>query len=173
MATWDQKPTSYQTVYIYIQQKVPSRKESAGRLKTDEHKFDLWLKSLPAMAERCRDWEHNSRCKDRGETSDSSLRANPILCSCGFGKVGRELNEDDRKGLSRHITPVAIALIFPSIYLDLARRQPFMDNIMKMKKKIYGVQGKSKLKYDACDKEVSGERKCGDCEDTWYCSRGW
>ena len=85
----------------------------------------LWKRMLPALAERCRTWNHKSTCEyqSRGAPLSTEEGQSP-LCSCGEGIVsGAELAKLGSKEwapFAKYAIRIAIAPIFPVPYLELS-----------------------------------------------------
>ncbi|KAI9763494.1 MAG: hypothetical protein M1835_007803 [Candelina submexicana] len=80
----------------------------------------LWKKLLPALAERCRTWKHNSTCQYQKRGAPLSIEvAETPLCSCGEGQVSPEfLERKDWAGFRKYATRIAISPIFPVPYVE-------------------------------------------------------
>ena len=157
--------------------------------------YMMWKSMLPAMAERCRDWEHTSCC----EFADGVPGLNPEkspLCSCGIGKVGDGLGQSKWKEAACFATRIAISPLYVAGYLESAKGGPLSQNTIKRlpssressttresKDKRFtvtevncpkAVGGKSYvvtevMKCHDCGKD--GAKKCGACGEVYYCSR--
>ena len=85
----------------------------------------LWKRMLPALAERCRTWNHKSTCEyqSRGAPLSTEEGQSP-LCSCGEGIIsGAELAKLGSKEwapFAKYAIRIAIAPIFPVPYLELS-----------------------------------------------------
>lgn len=90
--------------------------------------FLLWKKVLPAMAERCRDWEHTSCCEfANGVPTEFDPEKSP-LCSCGVGKAGKDFSQGKWKDATNFVTRVAISPLFAAPYLETAKGGPLSRN---------------------------------------------
>ena len=94
---------------------------SPGYIKQD---LGMWKRSLPAMAERCRDWEHTATCEYKDGMLNKFDIENYPLCSCGVGKVGMELKQSRWKDGVPFLTRVAIPTFFPISWLEKTRPGP-------------------------------------------------
>lgn len=83
------------------------------QLTVSESQMKLWRSALPAMAERCRDWEQT--CEYMAELKFTSL------CSCGKGKAPHEWPALDGWNLRPHSTRIALSPIFCPPYLERTR----------------------------------------------------
>ncbi|KAL9598529.1 MAG: hypothetical protein Q9219_004431 [cf. Caloplaca sp. 3 TL-2023] len=131
----------------------------------------LWKRLLPALAERCRTWQHKGTCEYRtkGEIPLSiDVNENP-LCGCGEGQIPSDFAQQNRElaPVAKYVTRIAIAFIFPVPYLeatavptDLADKeagaQPALD---------------SRPKCDSCKKTSGQLSKCAACGTARYCSK--
>jgi MYND finger len=148
---------------------------------TDEV-MKLWKSSLPAMAERCRDWEHTESCEYRRDGHDFNIEG--LLCSCGKGKVDakcwRVKNWDDVKG---QVSKIAVSPLFVAPYLEFTRGFYTLEGAANLKKagmfnslmpitdqetQTASVGG-GNPKCKACGK--AGTKKCAKCREVSYCSR--
>ena len=94
----------------------------------DQDVFLLWKKLLPAMAERCRDWEHTVSCEFADGLPDYFDPEKSPLCSCGVGKVGKNFSQGIWKVATNFVTRVAISPLFAASYLETAKGGPLSRN---------------------------------------------
>ncbi|KAL2119120.1 hypothetical protein VTJ04DRAFT_6080 [Mycothermus thermophilus] len=90
-------------------------------LTVDEAELSLWKKALPAMAERCRTWEHLPECEyvKVGKAPVSLRQGDPVLCSCGKGKLPeRFVGVPEWETAAKHSTRVAISPIYCSALVE-------------------------------------------------------
>jgi hypothetical protein len=142
------------------------------QLSVSESQMKLWRSALPAMAERCRDWEHLQTCEYMADWKFTSL------CSCGKGKVPDELPVLDGWNLKPHSTRIAISPIFCPPYLERTRgfSKCLADNnaeCMEMRRTFAPITDATALssqkhKCKICWK--NGDRKCSKCKEVVYCS---
>lgn len=80
----------------------------------------LWKSALPALAERCRDWQHQATCEyQKTGAALSTADDQSPLCSCGEGKVGAEFHKNAVWApFAKYATRVALMPIFPVPYLE-------------------------------------------------------
>jgi hypothetical protein len=142
------------------------------QLTVSESQMKLWRTALPAMAERCRDWEHLQTCEYMAESTFTSL------CSCGKGNVPDELPTLDGWNLRPHSTRIAISPIFSPPYLEKTRgfSKCLADNnaeCMEIHRTFAPItdataMSSQKHKCKICWKD--SDRKCTKCEEVVYCS---
>jgi hypothetical protein len=77
-----------------------------------------WRLSLPGMAERCRDWNHQTSYEYAQGIPVSVAEDKSPLCSCGLGIVGPRLYRAKMIPLFGYCTRVAIAPFFPVPWLE-------------------------------------------------------
>ncbi|KAK3689435.1 MYND finger [Podospora appendiculata] len=93
-------------------------------LTVDDAELALWKKVLPALAERCRTWEHTSECEYRTRGAEAtvplSLEAGEqLLCSCGQGKVPKDFVAlPEWEVVEQLVTRVAISPVFSSPFVE-------------------------------------------------------
>lgn len=155
---------------------------SAIRVSNDES--ILWKRMLPALAERCRTWEHKSTCEYRNKGAPlSTEEGKSPLCSCGEGKIsGAELAKLGLKEwapFAKYAVRVAIAPIFPVPYIESS-----MSDILKKSQTARSQHAGNSVptstgqtskpagavaKCDHCGKTGDGLQVCGGCRKVRYC----
>jgi hypothetical protein len=85
---------------------------------TDHEELLVWQHVIPAVAERCRDWSHNSSCeyKSQGKIPLSVEPRDPLICSCGAGifNVGYDVGDEVFwDSLSKKAVRIALPPCFP------------------------------------------------------------
>ncbi|KAL8743402.1 MAG: hypothetical protein Q9190_004236 [Brigantiaea leucoxantha] len=131
----------------------------------------LWKRLLPALAERCRTWNHGTKCEyqKKGVIPLSTAEDQNPLCSCGEGKDSKNAAEL-MKGwgaIAKYATRIAIAPIFPVPYIEAVGAEQLDDQVQKKKKK---KKDKGPT-CDGCGKTVERLQTCGGCGLVRYCSR--
>lgn len=128
----------------------------------------LWKRLLPALAERCRTWQHNEKCEYRtGGKIPLSVAAdeNP-LCSCGEGKVSSSFPTHAKEWapFEKYVTRIAIAPIFAVPYVEPLADFPEM-----------GEQASQRTGQgpwcDNCNKSSNQLKSCARCGKARYCSK--
>jgi MYND finger len=143
-------------------------------ITVDEPELVYWKKLLPAMAERCRDWEHTASCEYAKGIPASLEEGKSSICSCGGGKVEEEfLKEMAWKDFIPHITRVAIAPIFPVPYLESTTG--LVEDITHGRSadgdgRPPQCDGEARKKCQNC-KKTEGVKACAACGKVGYCSR--
>ena len=154
----------------------------AIRLSNDES--TLWKRMLPALAERCRTWEHKSTCEywNNGAPLSTEAGKSP-LCSCGEGKIsGAELAKLGMKEwapFAKYAIRVAIAPIFPVPYIESS-----MSDILKPSQRMRSQHvggsaptltgqnlksAEAAAKCDNCERAGDRLQLCGGCRKVRYC----
>jgi len=125
-------------------------------LTVDDAELALWRRILPALAERCRTWEHQGDCeyKRDGATIPLSLElGQAVLCSCGAGKLPPEFVAlPEWEVAERYATRVAICPIYAV---------PFVEDVLDasmLKQTRAATSEKGK------EKEVAGDKKGDEAE---------
>ena len=127
---------------------------------------EAWKRLLPALAERCRTWNHGPNCEFLAKKSIplSLEHENDPLCSCGKGKDISPAFVKEKKWESARpfVTRIAIGPIFGVPYVEGVGG--FTDTVV----------GESKERHDMCAR-CGGPGKpkllvCGGCKSTSYCS---
>jgi hypothetical protein len=142
----------------------------------DDAELRLWKRCLPALAERCRTWDHDpATCEyaAQGRVPLSLEDGKQVLCSCGQGELPDEfIPLPDWETAARYATRVAISpvyashlveeLIDPALVKAAARGEAWNDG-EQMKKACWNC-GKTE--------ETEGVRlkKCLRCLEVVYCS---
>jgi hypothetical protein len=145
-------------------------------LTVDDAELRLWKRCLPALAERCRTWDHDpATCEyaAQGRVPLSLEDGKQVLCSCGQGELPDEfIPLPDWETAARYATRVAISpvyashlveeLIDPALVKAAARGEAWNDG-EQMKKACWNC-GKTE--------ETEGVRlkKCLRCLEVVYCS---
>lgn len=107
-------------------------------LKLDVRKFRvkdaelaLWIKTLPAFVERCRDWKHTDSCEYVVNNSIPLGLAKGIspLCSCGNGKTPDKFITRTPKWnkVSKDAVRVAIPCCFPAPHIEKLLSRPYIE----------------------------------------------
>ena len=76
-------------------------------IRITDREMSAWRLVLPAMIERCRNWEHTRTCE--------YLSSSPLFCSCGMGIVEKDFVWERYQSL---VTRIAISPIFVASYVD-------------------------------------------------------
>ena len=140
----------------------------------------LWKRFLPALAERCRTWNHKDGCEYRKKGASiplSTKEAENPLCSCGEGRTTAEFAKKDKlwAPFAKYVTRVAIAPIFPVPYVESTVLFPEGSMPSSGGSKPTSSAGS---KCDHCGKTASDLKACGACGKVRYCGKecqkaGW
>ncbi|KAL8377187.1 hypothetical protein RB595_008052 [Gaeumannomyces hyphopodioides] len=99
-------------------------------LKVDDAELALWRRALPAMAERCRTWEHDAEtCEYSAEGTSLPLPeeggvgvpgGSPVFCSCGRGRLPEDFVSIPQwdEAARPHTTRVALGLVFATPFVE-------------------------------------------------------
>ena len=154
----------------------------AIRVSNDES--TLWKRMLPALAERCRTWEHKSTCEYRNKGAPLSTEAGKSpLCSCGEGKLSgaalAKLGLKEWAPFAKYAIRIAIAPIFPVPYVESSMsdilQQPRAVRSQYMGPSAPTSTGQSLepagsvAKCDNCGKAGDRLQVCGGCRKVRYC----
>ncbi len=166
-------------------------------VKVDDAELALWKRVLPALAERCRSWDHGPACEYRkpGAAVPLSLEHGaPVLCGCGRGKLPADFAIPGLRhwdAARRHATRVAIsptyALPFVEELLETRLRGLMSGGLgnlgLNNSSSSSGGGGggsnvlateKDEVKCSTCGKKEGNDdvklRKCARCQKAKYCS---
>ena len=71
---------------------------------------------MPAMVERCRDWEHTATCEYLGDFTTGRI------CSCGKGKVNSRFRaRAEWSEFEKSVVPCALTQAFPVLFVEPTR----------------------------------------------------
>ncbi|KAL8345340.1 hypothetical protein RB601_005397 [Gaeumannomyces tritici] len=101
-------------------------------LKVDDAELALWRRALPAMAERCRTWEHDAAagaCEYGAAGVSLPLPeeggvgvpgGSPVFCSCGRGRLPADFVSIPQwdEAARPHATRVALGLVFAAPFVE-------------------------------------------------------
>lgn len=153
---------------------------SADEITVGDLEMKFWRSALPAMAERCREWEHTTLCEYSSEIPVSLDKGTRSFCSCGMGTVGKEFSSVDIwNKFTPHVTRVAIPTLFAPAYIERTRGfyHAFANGISE-EMGIFGYMnpitddvdlGAERSRCKVCWKKAG--TKCGKCMQATYCSR--
>ena len=145
----------------------------------------LWKRMLPALAERCRTWNHKPMCEyqDSGAPLSTEEGKSP-LCSCSQGIIsGAELAKLGVKEwapFAKYAIRVAIAPIFPVPYVELSMSD-LLDRLRSREVQSQRAAAGSSasgstprpvadvVKCDHCGKAGDRLLVCGGCRKARYC----
>lgn len=145
----------------------------------------LWKRMLPALAERCRTWDHKSTCEYQNKGAPlSTEEGKSPLCSCGEGKISgaklAKLGLKEWAPFAKYAIRVAIAPIFPVPYVessmsDLVNLSRAPPSQFAAGNSVLAPTGqKPKLAGDvakcySCGKAGDRLLVCGGCRKARYC----
>jgi len=132
----------------------------------------FWRMALPAMIERCRDWEHKENCEHKNST-DAFIS----ICSCGIGKLGSDFMKiGEWADLGPFVARCALSPVFPAPFVEQTRQHTSSSfgNMLNMLEEMptpSGLQGRRPS--NACHGcgRLDGTKKCGGCGRVYYCGK--
>ena len=134
----------------------------------------LWKRLLPALAERCRTWNHKASCEYRteGQIPLSTDEDQSPLCSCGEGKVTSSFTKVKQWApFAQYVTRVAIAPVFPVPYMESLMRFPDPNVSTAPEPKVSTGRTLQKPECDNCKASSGQLLACGGCNKVRYCSK--
>lgn len=153
-------------------------------IMVDNDELCMWKHALPAMVERCRDWNHKPSCeyKTSGQIPVSVEFGQQLLCSCGRGKFPpgyKTAFPGIWNKLSKYAVRAAIAPPFPVPFVERSLELKDLDKLDEWQNagSVDGVAKKLaslKLKKGSCfrcDKRKDSLLRCGGCKLAEYCSK--
>jgi len=199
------EPSSHNIVAeIYVVERKPNTSVGALVDKVDcmllpltSEQAQFWRAAVPAMIERCRDWEHRENCEHNGKSAGSVV----TICSCGMGKsVSKEFFENEEwADLGPYVTHCALSPVFPAPYVEQTRSHAVstMGSILglsdqEMEESARGSSGtpstagigRGEARSTSNGKEGTGSvnacqgcgrsestKKCGRCKTVYYCGK--
>ena len=137
-------------------------------INVDDDEMRLWKELIPALVERCRQWEHGPNCeyRTRSRIPLSVQNGQTPICSCGGGQLPANFLFDlaHFDSVSRYTTRAAIS---PSFAL------PFVEPAGEL----LGSEARGLFNGDRCKacgkgKSSSGTSllRCARCREAKYCS---
>lgn len=150
----------------------------------DNDELCMWKHALPAMVERCRDWNHKPSCEYRisGKIPVSVEFGQQLLCSCGRGKFPsgyKTAFPGIWNKLSKYAVRAAIAPSFPVPFVERSLELKDLDKLDEWRNagSVDGVAKKLaslKLKKGSCfrcDRRKVSLLRCSGCKVAEYCSK--
>ena len=144
----------------------------------------FWRAAVPAMIERCRDWEHGPNC----EHNENMARSVVTICSCGMGKsFNKDFSEiEEWAELGPYVTRCALSPVFPAPYVEQTRTH-WVNTLgskvgisdEELQEAFDGTSGtqsagngrerpQSLTSCQVCGRSEN-TKKCGRCRSVYYC----
>jgi hypothetical protein len=126
----------------------------------------VWKSALPAMIERCRDWEHKETCEFKNDIHGAEMR---WMCSCGMGKVQPDfLKVKGWAEFAPKVVRCALSPLLPEPFIEQTRHQ-LLNRYNEIVKNVWQDVEDNKA-CSACG--LTGKmKKCGKCGKVYYCGR--
>jgi hypothetical protein len=147
---------------------MPSKsKLDVKTYEVSSKQLQMWKQYVPAMAERCRSWQHKSDCE---YTSPEAKLTK--LCSCGKGLTSARFNaQTEWIEFAPEVVRCAISPIFPAPFIESARRA-ILETI---KRSLLEANESESVEPEAesCNHcKAQGElKKCAKCSSAFYCNK--
>jgi hypothetical protein len=132
--------------------------------------MELWQRPMPALAERCRSWEHTSDCKYKSGCIKSSV------CDCGLGQNAEHMPsgfESVAKFAIRIALPFISAVPYVESVVDdklAAKISVYKATIGQEKQKEASASASANAVCDNCGSDKPGLKACTRCEKVKYCN---
>lgn len=156
----------------------------AADIPVNEKEMKFWRSLMPALVERCREFEHTPSCEYASGIPVSLEKGTSSICSCGVGKIVgngfQELLGDDWTQFQPYVTRVAVSTIFAPSYIEPTKS--FSDAYPQGRHEKLAVfrhfgpitpeayVEAKKFRCRVCWRENA--RKCVKCKEVAYCSKG-
>jgi hypothetical protein len=128
----------------------------------------MWKQYVPAMAERCRSWQHKSDCEY--SSTEASLT---ILCSCGKGLTSVTFTaQTEWIEFAPEVVSCAISPVFPAPFIESTRRATLVgiQNSLLEANEIDSMEPEPAESCGHC--KAQGElKKCAKCSNAFYCNK--
>jgi MYND finger len=151
-------------------------------VEVNTEELEVIRNALPAMVERCRDWEHTSECEYITGPSPKTADGRSYTCSCGMGKVNAEFEKNKEwMGHKPFVIRCAVSPLFPAPYVEQTR----LATLDLMGRGMEAAQQIPPSPLDAmvapfdndlgkiCEvcRKNGNAKKCAACENVFYCSK--
>lgn len=126
----------------------------------------MWKRLLPALAERCRTWNHKASCeyRNKGQIPLSIEEDQNPLCGCGEGQVTPSFTKVKQWApFAKYVTRIAIAPVFPVPYLESLMRFPNTE--------VSTATTGQRPRCDNCNASPGQLLACSGCGKARYCSK--
>lgn len=159
-----------QTLSAAVPRLLSVNAKPALGLSLSDDESTLWKRLLPALAERCRTWQHKGTCEYRsnGKIPLSVEPEENPLCTCGEGQTPSDFAEDNEEWapFAKYVTRIAIAPVFPVPYVEAtAAPTDFAQTIPAAQSAGSGP------KCDNCNTASTEVKNCAACGKARYCSK--
>ncbi|KAI4850540.1 hypothetical protein E4T44_02685 [Aureobasidium sp. EXF-8845] len=151
----------------FMKRYITSRTDQAClAIIASKEDLELWHRLMPALAERCRLWDHTAECNYKTKANLA------FLCDCGVGQDAASM-PGPYKALAKFATRIAIPLISAVPYVEsmddeaMVREMNAAVDAVELDKKKATSGGES---CDNCGSDKPGLKVCSRCEKVKYCN---
>jgi hypothetical protein len=126
--------------------------------------LEMWKQFIPAMAERCRTWDHMTDC----EYSSGGAKLTDV-CSCGKGLTNAKFDAQmEWSEFAAEVVRCAISPTFPAPFIENSR-----EETLQMIDKAFGIQELESAEDGSCShcKATGKLKKCAKCSIAYYCNK--
>lgn len=127
-----------------------------------EEAMEMWRRLVPALAERCRSWEHAEDCKRNTEADVT------FLCDCGLGKDAAKMPRS-YKDVAEYATRIAIPVLSAVPYVESMTDQKLIPGMAAVNLGQKDETSSSDV-CDNCGSDKPGLKACSRCEKVKYCN---
>lgn len=146
-------------------------------LEVNDEELILWKKVLPALVERCRTWEHTSKCeyKEQSATIPLSLKeGRPVVCSCGEGEIPENfMNLPEWETAAMYASRLAISPLFAVSFVEQVLDRSLLTELASEVASM-GLEETPTDRCRTCNKKVAQDggslKRCNRCRKARYCS---
>jgi len=128
--------------------------------------IELWQCLIPAIAERCRSWEHSSECNYKTK-SDTTF-----LCDCGVGQNAASM-PSAFKSVAGLATRIALPFVSAVPYVEPVTDAKMISEIDAIMAAVHLERTSKTPSSDVCDNcgsDKPGLKACSRCEKVKYCN---
>jgi len=144
---------------------IPSKsKLDVETYEVSSKQLEMWKQFIPAMAERCRTWDHKTDC----EYSSSGAKLTDV-CSCGKGLTNAKFDAQmEWSEFAAEVVRCAISPIFPAPFIENSRQET-----LQTIDKAFGSKELESAEASSCShcKATGKMKKCAKCSNAYYCNK--
>lgn len=128
--------------------------------------IELWQHLIPAIAERCRSWEHSPDCNFKTKPNTS------FLCDCGVGQNAADM-PSAFKSVADLATRIALPVISAVPYVESMTDAKMIEEVADAVAAVNLDHKNETSSSDVCDNcgsDKPGLKACSRCEKVKYCN---